>query len=383
MPTYDTGQARSQSQAPIADVMSRIRLLPVQTAAVEAAAVQAGFNLEDFGWGLIESDWAGYPGDRLPAYEHSESRAYFGFSRDPDDVDPYAYGPQNRSNLWRVIYAPGKDSETDKDDHLSWDQVRRLVVEWLNSLRANLEASGRLRPTTKEPHVGNAGAIWPKKFTNRFAAAIASAGLSINAFTTAYEIVDGNSSYVVSVRDSSLRFIARCTPELRFDAAFNRFAPGLPLTDYIPAAGWFVDIEGVLEEFTRWLREDATAMVEEASAPDLWSDIGSAISNLGTFDDRFTTFSDVEQSVVQRVLNDFREDVVRVFQPTPTQLDRIESELKYLGAAAGRLNKFDWKGVAINTLIAIGVALSLDVERGRELMNLFQAAIAGALHLLK
>jgi hypothetical protein len=71
------------------------------------------------------------------------------------------------------------------------------------------------------------------------------------------------------------------------------------------------------------------------------------------------------------------------FNPSPEQEEFIEERLEYLSEAVDKLNRFDWKGVALSTLLSIGANLCVDKESGRILFGLFQQAFQSVTHLLK
>ncbi len=75
--------------------------------------------------------------------------------------------------------------------------------------------------------------------------------------------------------------------------------------------------------------------------------------------------------------------VVKTFTPGEEELQVINERLDYLTRAVDRLNRFDWRGVAISTVLSIGTALTLDTEKGRILWGLFQQAMATVVHLLR
>jgi hypothetical protein len=60
------------------------------------------------------------------------------------------------------------------------------------------------------------------------------------------------------------------------------------------------------------------------------------------------------------------------FNPNQEQFKVINDRLEYLTNALDKHNKFDWKGIAIQTVISIGIALSLSPEKGQQLLMLFK-----------
>ena len=78
----------------------------------------------------------------------------------------------------------------------------------------------------------------------------------------------------------------------------------------------------------------------------------------------------------------FRVLVIAEFNPDREQLAQIDERLSYLDPAVDRLNRFDWKAVALSTLIGMATNLTLDTERGRILWGLFQQAMTAVGHML-
>lgn len=57
---------------------------------------------------------------------------------------------------------------------------------------------------------------------------------------------------------------------------------------------------------------------------------------------------------------------------TGEEQEVVAERLNYLIDASKRLNKFDWKSLAVSTLINISVALTLDTAKGHLLFELFK-----------
>jgi hypothetical protein len=74
--------------------------------------------------------------------------------------------------------------------------------------------------------------------------------------------------------------------------------------------------------------------------------------------------------------------IIKNFKPNKEELEVVDARLKYLSDAMEKHNKFDWKGIAINTVIAITIALSLNPEQGNKLFQLFKQVFAAVIYLL-
>ncbi len=61
----------------------------------------------------------------------------------------------------------------------------------------------------------------------------------------------------------------------------------------------------------------------------------------------------------------------------------VNNQLDYLIEAMNRLNKFDWKSIAISSIMSISVALTLDTNKGQLLFDLFKKVFSIIPMLLK
>ena len=168
-----------------------------------------------------------------------------------------------------------------------------------------------------------------------------------------------------------------------YDYSYTPFFLGRP-TPRIDHSD-FVEFDSVLDEFNRWIAQHVNACIAEESVPDLWETLQAEAflseKSIQEHDDSF--FSEAEKVQIKIALVSFQYRAVKQFRPSADQLASIEKQIKYLSDAVDRLNKFDWKGVAISTLIGVCTNLSLDTERGRQLYGLFQQAMTAVSHLLK
>ena len=117
--------------------------------------------------------------------------------------------------------------------------------------------------------------------------------------------------------------------------------------------------------------------------PDLWSQL-QFYSPLTTafIDDDLKQFSSEQKEQIRLSIKDFERLIVENYAPTKEQLKFISDRLSYLGNAVDRLNRFDWKGLAISIVTSIAINLSVDTEGGKLLFKLFQQAFEIFLQLL-
>ncbi len=135
-----------------------------------------------------------------------------------------------------------------------------------------------------------------------------------------------------------------------------------------------------------WLEIWVTRFVKEEQMPDLWLQLESykpLIDDANISREDTSNFSEQEKVDLRNSIDRFRTSVLSDFHPSPDQLRLIDEKLDYLSQAVDRLNRLDWRALAISMVISIGVNLSVDTERGRLLFRLFQEAFRTAFKLLQ
>ena len=154
------------------------------------------------------------------------------------------------------------------------------------------------------------------------------------------------------------------------------------------AAGWtpaldWCSFTDVVKAFRNWLEREAKPALANAVAPDLWSD---AAASLPEFDelpsDDVEPFSPEEQAQIRAAIKQFKVLIERDFAPDSEQSRELDARLDYLADALTRLNRFDWKSLALATVIGASTTLSLDTQTGRQLWALFREALRVVTHLL-
>lgn len=125
--------------------------------------------------------------------------------------------------------------------------------------------------------------------------------------------------------------------------------------------------------------------LEDRDVPDLWSQIEtlafSSVSPIMSTRDT-SMFSESEKVQARIAVQTFQQSIIENFNPPQEQLEYITDQLKYLADAVDRLNKFDWRGLALSIVVGIAINLTVDTEGGRLLFKLFEQAFQSALLLL-
>jgi len=137
--------------------------------------------------------------------------------------------------------------------------------------------------------------------------------------------------------------------------------------------------EMALSAFNQWLNNQVKKYLDDQATPDFWAEYlrTNAIVNIeqNDFDNR-SQFTIDERAQVKLALNELKNLIQENFHTNVTQQQIVNNRLDYLEAATNRLNKFDWQSVALNTLISISIALSLDTEKGHQLFHFFAHVFA-------
>ena len=222
-----------------------------------------------------------------------------------------------------------------------------------------------------------------KKYKNNLLTIIQESGLDPNLFTAEDGTIDKVDFFIISLRDSQIRFAVK-----PYEGDFNRFLYCFSVfcADFpIGQTLFSPDIDNLTTKFNEWLNGVVKPYLDDVSTPDLWHILQENRSRtkykFGTPED-FKSFSDEEKTRIRLSLNDFRLLIVENFNPNQEELKSVDARLEYLSDAIDKHNKFDWRGIAIATVLNISIALSLNPERGNQLLQLFKQIFSNVLYLL-
>jgi hypothetical protein len=220
------------------------------------------------------------------------------------------------------------------------------------------------------------------KYKNELLSIIQESGLDPNLFIAKEEVINNVKHFVISVRDSQIIFTVKDYLEsfYSFSCQYSQFNANFSTTSDYPQN--FDSLAGILKE---WLEETVKPYLDEINTPNLWQILEQnrirTKDKIGTPED-FKLFSEDEKCQIRLSITDFRLSIIKNFEPNKEVLDSIDARLKYLSEAVDKHNKFDWKGIAINTVIAITIALALNPEQSSKLFHLFQQVFTQILYLL-
>lgn len=155
-----------------------------------------------------------------------------------------------------------------------------------------------------------------------------------------------------------------------FDYQCTDYNPAYSLTDIS-----YSRVDDLSHIFTNWINTVVKPYLEDSKIPNLWGILvenPSQTINQSIEVQETKLFSEEEKIRVKLSINEFRLLIKQDFNPNQEQFKVINDRLEYLTNALDKHNKFDWKGIAIQTVISIGIALSLSPEKGQQLLMLFK-----------
>lgn len=156
-----------------------------------------------------------------------------------------------------------------------------------------------------------------------------------------------------------------------FRVASVKFTPNLVFALDSPANPY--NIKQTLQRLDLWLKRDLTYYIEEVNTPDLLAEykLRQNASDITTIDyEDKSNFTIKEKESIKIALLELKALITDRFDADETQQQILAHHLLYLTERVEVLNKTDWKGILINTIIGISIALSLDSQKGAALMQL-------------
>ncbi len=209
-----------------------------------------------------------------------------------------------------------------------------------------------------------------------------------------FQIVEGKKHGVgpifdILLRNSQMFFRANQDPRSIhkfFNAIYTRFDLSYPThepDDLIK--DWRYGINRIYKVFEGWIKDEVHPYLNEQLLPDLWEQLENErplVTGSRLDEDETSPFSEDEKVQLRFATNEFKLLLTNKFKPSPPQAEVIEDRLNYLSESVDRLNRIDWRSVALQTVISISIALTLDSEQGRTLFELFKQVFSRVLYLL-
>lgn len=215
------------------------------------------------------------------------------------------------------------------------------------------------------------------KYKNQIFNYLLKMGWDINDF----EIQDSTEIFEIQYKGTPLCF------RFYFPISFDSFIPSY--VTYSP--NWYHDKErqsdwsATFSLFEDWLKEHVKLYIEDLNTLDLWDEYiksNNAVCYKNIDFDSLENFTPEEQQQLQMSINELKGLIIDKFQLQVEQQKIVNERLDYLITATTRLNKFDWKGVVVNTIISLIIALAFDSEKANQFIELFKVVFHGMKNIL-
>ncbi|UCC79249.1 MAG: hypothetical protein JSW64_13380, partial [Candidatus Zixiibacteriota bacterium] len=199
-----------------------------------------------------------------------------------------------------------------------------------------------------------------KRHKNGFIDIIKESGFDIDSFKVHEEKIRGFDVFVIEFLGSPLVFELHNSYEsyFDFDYRYSLLAKDFPMSEFYMngKTGPWASIKDVYREFKYWLENVVKDYLEDQKIPDLWVQLEQQrefIPSAKMEKDDTLPYSDEEKTQLRLSINEFRLQIVNNFQPNDDKIKVIDERLNYLSEALDRLNRIDWKSVALSSIIAI------------------------------
>jgi hypothetical protein len=217
-----------------------------------------------------------------------------------------------------------------------------------------------------------------KKYRNELFALITDSQLPINDFSLKDEIIEDLPAVVIQYKNTPFKFVIRNAKNSYEDFDYQ-YVPYSPEFIMGGMSEGFVDFDEVHSELDEWIESNIKAYLEDEEESDLWQEFnrGNSTVNLNeiNFEEK-SNFSKNEKAQLVMAMNELKFLIHKNFDTTNKEQDLVNQRIEYLIDSIDTLNKFDWKGSAISTIISIAISLTLDTEKGKLLFELFKRVLS-------
>ena len=211
-----------------------------------------------------------------------------------------------------------------------------------------------------------------KKYTNELLKVLIEEGKDVNLFELK-RLNEGASNEIANIvfKGTPMSFAIRLADvDTRdvFRISFTQFHAGFPhFDDYYP-----YPLDETKSIFKNWLNEDVNKYIENENEVDYWKIAKENPLTIESID--FTKnepFSIDDQKQMVIGLEEIKLLLSQNFSLTNQQIEITNNKIEYLAEATKRLNKTDWKGIAISTIVTIAYDLAFDETKRTMLFGLF------------
>jgi hypothetical protein len=214
-----------------------------------------------------------------------------------------------------------------------------------------------------------------KKYKNQLFNQIKELGLTPDDFSLV-ELPENPYNTIVKYKDTPFYFSLTNSQDSydAFECFYIQYAPEFPDSQIFPDRG-YVLFSSILEKFIFWVKNHIKEFESDEFEPDLWSEYKNGNTTLNfneiDFNDK-NLFSIHERKQISMGINELKLLINKNFETTTEEQKLVGERLEYLIESTKKLNKFDWKSLVLSTVIGIATTLTLDVEKGKLLFELFR-----------
>lgn len=197
--------------------------------------------------------------------------------------------------------------------------------------------------------------------------------LSLDSFNISEKNIGDGVMTVISYKNSPLEFTIQIDSD-SYHNFFYGYVTFSPTFERISSGGIVLNFEELQTKFEDWLNYDVKEYIFESSEIDLWTEYKNTSSSLNLdeidFDNK-EPFTIDEQRQISMALNELKVLITGNFEITKEQLSTVTDRFDYLDESLEKLNKINWKSLAISTMINISITLALNPDQGKKLFSLF------------
>jgi hypothetical protein len=198
-----------------------------------------------------------------------------------------------------------------------------------------------------------------------------------------FEIETKGLIFIINLPETHLKFRVRQVSANRDSYAvyYIEFEPDFP-----EATVKFVNKRTVSTVFRKWLTEHAEPYLDRLESPNKWAELDRTkrlFSHKSFTEEDFKKFEGSEKEQIRESLSEYRDILEKELKPVKEDLEFIKERLDYLANSLDRLNKYDWKGVSISTIIGIITNMTVDAATAGRLYEIFQQIMSTGTKLIK
>jgi hypothetical protein len=200
------------------------------------------------------------------------------------------------------------------------------------------------------------------------------------------------SSFKICYKNTPLYYLFRNAGDdfHSFDYIYVKFAPLLPEVIYEDVRHeWngdlWISFEEIKVNFRYWLNNSIKEYINESLSVDQWKQLDLQTDmgmRLFLSNDDKLPFTEAEKIQLHLSINEFKMLIDTTFCPNVEETKTINDRLDYLAESVDRLNRIDWRSLALSTVLSISIALSLDKQNGQILIDLFKRIFINVVRLL-